>query len=163
MQHAAGLRVAAGGLALVALGGMVVMTGCRVERTRGQRHQARALESILQTEGQRLSTLDAAADPKAVVNDYRNLLGMYEDLLDATINSAWAEPSQVQKAEDDLLILADSIRDLPTYDALSPDTKVNFERQFWRNRLRPHQQWRGPGWQTKREQWEELGVGKPGI
>lgn len=153
------------GVCLAGLGvvGLVVMSGCRVERTRGQRHQARAIESVLKTEAQRLSTIEVSADPQAVVNDYRLLLGHYQDLLQATLDSAWSNPSQVQRAEDDLLLLADAIRDTPTYQSFSPDTKVNFERQFWRNRLRPHAQWRGPGWQTKREIWEELGVGKPGT
>lgn len=137
------------GAGLVAVG---LLSGCRVERTRGQRHQARAIESMLLVESQRLATQPAN---EQTVDEYRHLLGMYQELFDSTLRSAWAQPTQVQQAEDQLLNLADEVRGLDSYLAMHPDTQVNFERQFWRNRLQPWEQWRGPGWQTNREQWEE--------
>ena len=128
------------------------LAGCRVERTRGQRHQIRAIESIMEVESQRLSTSQPNAETLA---DYRHLIGMYQDLVDATLRSAWANPESVQKSEDDLLLIADAVRGLEAYQAMHPDTQVNYERQIWRNRLQPWQQWRGPGWQTNREQWDD--------
>jgi len=126
-------------------------TGCRVERTRGQRHQVRALDAILQAEADRLAATDATADPAATVEDYRHLVDMYSDLTNSMVRSATAEPISVQDAEDELILLADECRGLEAYRAWEPDTQLNFERQFWRNRLQPWQQWRGPGWQTNRE------------
>lgn len=126
-------------------------TGCRVERTRGQRHQVRALDAVLQAEADRLAAVDGSRDPAATIEDYRRLVDMYADLTNSMVRSATAKPISVQEAEDDLILLADECRGLDAYRAWSPDTQVNFERQFWRNRLQPWQQWRGPGWQTNRE------------
>ena len=127
------------------------LSGCRVERTRGQRHQIRAIESVMEVEAQRLSTQQASQE---TLEDYRHLIGMYQELVNATVRSAWAQPTQVQQAEDTLLVIADEVRALQAYQAMHPDTQVNYERQFWRNRLQPWQQWRGPGWQTNREAWD---------
>ena len=141
------MLVTAGALAMAS-----PLVGCRVERTRGQRHQIRALESVMQVEAQRLSTQTPS---DRTLQEYRQLIDLYQTALDATLRSAWAEPTQVQQAEDTLIVLADEVRMLQAFQAMHPDTQVNFERQFWRNRLQPWQQWRGPGWQTNREQWDE--------
>ena len=126
-------------------------TGCRVERTRGQRHQVRALDAVLQAEADRLAEVEIADDPAATAQEYRELVDLYSDLVNNMVRSATAEPIRVQQAEDNLILLADEARGLPAYQSWDPDTQLNFERQFWRNRLQPWQQWRGPGWQTKRE------------
>ena len=139
---------------MVTAGAMLLagfLTGCRVERNRGQRHQIRAIESVMQVEAQRLTT---QAPSDRTLQEYRDLIVMYQDLVDATVRSAWAQPTQVQQAEDTLITVADSVRGLQAFRDMHPDTQVNFERQFWRNRLQPWQQWRGPGWQTNREQWD---------
>ncbi|GJM18703.1 MAG: hypothetical protein DHS20C14_09160 [Phycisphaeraceae bacterium] len=127
------------------------LTGCRVERTRGQRHQVRALDAVLQAEADRLSVLSPSADPEGLAQDYRLLVEMQSDLINSMVRSASAEPIRVQQAEDDLILLADEARGLESYRSWSADTQLNFERQFWRNRLQPWQMWRGPGWQTNRE------------
>lgn len=145
-----GLRtVLVAGCAAALLSGL---TGCRVERTRGQRHQIRAIESVMAVEAQRLSTQEVS---QQTLDDYRHLTAMYQEILNATLRSAWAQPTQVQQAEDSLLVIADEVRALKAYQAMHPDTQVNYERQFWRNRLQPWQMWRGPGFQTNREQWDE--------
>ncbi|MFT5423188.1 MAG: hypothetical protein ACI89L_000962 [Phycisphaerales bacterium] len=145
-----GLRTAlVVGCAAVLAGGLM---GCRVERTRGQRHQIRAIESVMAVEAQRLTTLEVS---QGTLDEYRHLVSMYQDILNATLRSAWAQPTQVQQAEDSLLVIADEVRSLRAYQAMHPDTQVNYERQFWRNRLQPWQMWRGPGFQTNREQWDE--------
>ena len=137
-------------ICLVALAG-ASLTGCRVERTRGQRHQVRALDAVLQAEADRLAATDASANPSGTIEDYRRLVDLYADLTNSMVRSATADPIRVQQAEDELILLADEARGLESYRAWNPDTQLNFERQFWRNRLTPWQQWRGPGWQTHRE------------
>ena len=127
------------------------LTGCRVERTRGQRHQVRAIETVLQNESARLATLNPNTDPQRMQEEYDALLGMYSDLVNGMVRSATAEPLRVQEAEDEFILLADEVRGLETYKNWDPDTQLNFERQFWRNRLQPWQMWRGPGWHVNRE------------
>ncbi len=127
------------------------LTGCRVERTRGQRHQVRAIETVLQNEAARLATQNPGANPQQMHDEYQALLGMYSDLVNGTVRSGTAEPLRVQQAEDELILLADEVRGLEAYKQWDPDTQLNFERQFWRNRLQPWQMWRGPGWHVKRE------------
>jgi hypothetical protein len=136
---------------LLAAGLLAASTGCRVERTRGQRHQVRALDAVLQAESNRLAAMNPAADPEAYKAQMTHINRMYSDLVNAMVRSATAEPDRVQSAEDALIAIADEARGLDAYKAWHPDTQVNFERQFWRNRLQPWQQWRGPGWQTNRE------------
>ncbi|MEM7629695.1 MAG: hypothetical protein AAF995_02585 [Planctomycetota bacterium] len=128
------------------VGSIAFLGGCRTERTSGQRHQVRAIDAVLQAELDRLD-----ADPAASADDYRDMVDFYSRLTNAAVRSGNAEPHSVQSAEDDLVVLAREARGLPAFQTWNADAQVNFERQFWRNRLMPWQMWRGPGHQTNRE------------
>jgi hypothetical protein len=116
-------------------------TGCRVERTSGQRHQARAIDTILRAEHDRLN-----AEPlsEQTLEDYAHLTALYRDLVNASVYSAEAEPLTVQEAEDELRRIASEARRLPAFMMWSPEAQTNFEESFWRFRLKKWQQWRGP-------------------
>jgi hypothetical protein len=127
-------------LGLVALS---TLTGCRVERTEGQRHQARAIDTVLRAESARLNASNLSDQ---TLEDYARVNAMYQDLLHATVRSAEAEPLTVQEAEDKLREIASEARLLPAYQDWSPEAQKNFEEQFWRFRLKKWQMWRGPGY-----------------
>jgi hypothetical protein len=116
-------------------------SGCRVERTTGQRHQARAIDSILRAEALRLNEEPMS---ETTLEDYAHLNAMYQDLLHAAIRSGEAEPLTVQEAEDLLRTVASEARMLPAFQNWSPEAQKNFEENFWRFRLKKWQQWRGP-------------------
>lgn len=128
---------------VVALGALSVTTGCRVERTEGQRHQARAIDTILRAEAARLNN---APMSEQTLEDYAHLNAMYQDLVHAAVRSGEAEPLTVQEAEDKLRELASEARLLPAFQSWSPEAQKNFEEQFWRFRLKKWQMWRGPGY-----------------
>lgn len=116
-------------------------TGCRVERTTGQRHQARAIDTILRAEAMRLNNQPMS---EQTLEGYAHLNAMYQDLLHAAIRSGEAEPLTVQEAEDLLREVASEARTLEAYQGWSPEAQKNFEENFWRFRLKKWQQWRGP-------------------
>lgn len=120
---------------------LALSSGCRVERTTGQRHQARAIDSVLRAEAMRLNE---APMSETTLEDYAHLNAMYQDLLHASIRSGEAEPLTVQEAEDLLRKVASEARMLPAFQEWSPDAQKNFEENFWRFRLKKWQQWRGP-------------------
>jgi hypothetical protein len=126
------------GLALV-----TVLTGCRVERTEGQRHQARAIDGVLRAESARLNEAPLS---EQTLEDYARLNHLYQELVHAAVRSGEAEPLTVQQAEDKLREVASEARLLPAYQEWSPESQKNFEEQFWRFRLKKWQQWRGPGY-----------------
>ncbi len=129
---------------LIIVAGAAVLafsSGCRVERTTGQRHQARAVDTILRAEAIRLND---APMSETTLEDYAHLNAMYQDLLHAAIRSGEAEPLTVQEAEDLLRVVASEARMLPAYQEWSPESQKNFEENFWRFRLKKWQQWRGP-------------------
>jgi hypothetical protein len=129
------------GLAAVAAVG--VLSGCRVERTEGQRHQSRAIDSVLRAESARLNEAPLS---EQTLEDYARLNAMYQELVHAAVRSGEAEPLTVQEAEDKLRAIASEARLLPAYQDWSPEAQKNFEEQFWRFRLKKWQQWRGPGY-----------------
>jgi hypothetical protein len=120
---------------------LTLSSGCRTERTTGQRHQARAIDSVLRAEAMRLN-----AEPvsETTMEDYAHLNAMYQDLLHASIRSGEGEPLTVQEAEDLLRVVASEARMLPAFQTWSPEAQKNFEENFWRFRLKKWQQWRGP-------------------
>lgn len=120
-----------------------VLTGCRVERTEGQRHQARAIDTILRAESARLNQAELS---EQTLEDYARVNALYQELLHAAVRSGEAEPLTVQEAEDKLRAIASEARLLPAYQDWSPEAQKNFEEQFWRFRLKKWQQWRGPGY-----------------
>ncbi len=129
---------------IVILAGAMILagsTGCRVERTTGQRHQARAIDTILRAEAMRLNALPG---DEQTLEGYAHLNAMYQDLLHAAIRSGEAEPLTVQEAEDLLRQVASEARTLPAFQEWSPESQKNFEENFWRFRLKKWQQWRGP-------------------
>jgi len=129
---------------LIIVAGAAVLafsSGCRVERTTGQRHQARAVDTILRAEAMRLND---APMSETTLEDYAHLNAMYQDLLHASIRSGEAEPLTVQEAEDLLRVVASEARMLPAFQEWSPEAQKNFEENFWRFRLKKWQQWRGP-------------------
>ena len=130
-------------MGLAGLAAVTVLTGCRVERTEGQRHQARAIDSILRAEAMRLNDAPLSEE---TLEDYARLNNMYQELLHAAVRSGEAEPLTVQEAEDKLRVIASEARLLPAYQEWSPEAQKNFEEQFWRFRLQKWQQWRGPGY-----------------
>ena len=136
MNRTAKTLVIVAGAALLALS-----SGCRVERTTGQRHQARAVDTILRAEAMRLNEQPLS---ETTLEDYAHLNAMYQDLLHAAIRSGEAEPLTVQEAEDLLRVVASEARMLPAYQEWSPEAQKNFEENFWRFRLKKWQQWRGP-------------------
>lgn len=130
--------------ALILVAGAAVLalsSGCRVERTTGQRHQARAVDTILRAEALRLNEQPLS---ETTLEDYAHLNAMYQDLLHASIRSGEAEPLTVQEAEDLLRKVASEARMLPAFQEWSPEAQKNFEENFWRFRLKKWQQWRGP-------------------
>ena len=128
--------------ALVAAAAVLTLSsGCRVERTTGQRHQARAIDTILRAEAMRLNEEPMS---ETTLEDYAHLNAMYQDLLHAAIRSGEAEPLSVQEAEDLLREVASEARMLPAFQEWSPEAQKNFEENFWRFRLKKWQQWRGP-------------------
>jgi hypothetical protein len=129
-------------LGLAGLAAVSTMTGCRVERTEGQRHQARAIDTVLRAESARLNESPLS---EQTLEDYARLNNMYQELLHAAIRSGEAEPLTVQEAEDKLRVIASEARLLPAYQSWSPEAQKNFEEQFWRFRLQKWQMWRGPG------------------
>ncbi len=129
-------------LGLAGLAAVSTMTGCRVERTEGQRHQARAIDTVLRAESARLNESPLS---EQTLEDYARLNNMYQELLHAAIRSGEAEPLTVQEAEDKLRVIASEARLLPAYQSWSPEAQKNFEEQFWRFRLKKWQMWRGPG------------------
>ncbi len=136
MNRKAKTLVIVAGAAVLALS-----SGCRVERTTGQRHQARAVDTILRAEAMRLNNEPLS---ETTLEDYAHLNAMYQDLLHAAIRSGEAEPLTVQEAEDLLRKVASEARMLPAFQAWSPEAQKNFEENFWRFRLKKWQQWRGP-------------------
>lgn len=120
---------------------LALSSGCRVERTTGQRHQARAIDTILRAEAIRLNEQPLS---ETTLEDYARLNAMYQDLLHAAIRSGEAEPLTVQEAEDLLRKVASEARMLPAFQEWSPESQKNFEENFWRFRLKKWQQWRGP-------------------
>ena len=136
MNRTAKTLVIVAGAALLALS-----SGCRVERTTGQRHQARAVDTILRAEAMRLNEQPLS---ETTLEDYAHLNAMYQDLLHAAIRAGEAEPLTVQEAEDLLRVVASEARMLPAYQEWSPEAQKNFEENFWRFRLKKWQQWRGP-------------------
>ncbi|MBL4698241.1 MAG: hypothetical protein JKX70_05345 [Phycisphaerales bacterium] len=129
---------------LIVIAGAAVLafsSGCRIERTTGQRHQARAVDSILRAEAMRLND---APMSETTLEDYAHLNAMYQDLLHAAIRSGEGEPLTVQESEDLLREVASEARMLPAYQTWSPESQKNFEENFWRFRLKKWQQWRGP-------------------
>ena len=120
---------------------LALSSGCRVERTTGQRHQARAIDTILRAEAIRLNEQPLS---ETTLEDYAHLNAMYQDLLHAAIRSGEAEPLTVQEAEDLLRKVASEARMLPAFQEWSPESQKNFEENFWRFRLKKWQQWRGP-------------------
>ncbi|RMH26468.1 MAG: hypothetical protein D6692_09215 [Planctomycetota bacterium] len=129
-------------LCLAGLAAVSTMTGCRVERTEGQRHQARAIDTVLRAEAARLNESPLS---EQTLEDYARLNHLYQELLHAAIRSGEAEPLTVQEAEDKLRVIASEARLLPAYQSWSPEAQKNFEEQFWRFRLQKWQMWRGPG------------------
>lgn len=136
MNRKAKTLVIVAGAAVLALS-----SGCRVERTTGQRHQARAVDTILRAEALRLNDQPMS---ETTLEDYAHLNAMYQDLLHAAIRSGEAEPLTVQEAEDLLREVASEARMLPAFQEWSPESQKNFEENFWRFRLKKWQQWRGP-------------------
>jgi hypothetical protein len=130
-------------MGLTGLAFATVLTGCRVERTEGQRHQARAIDTVLRAESARLNEAPLS---EQTLEDYARLNAMYTELLHAAVRSGEAEPLTVQEAEDKLRTIASEARLLPAYQDWSPEAQKNFEEQFWRFRLKKWQQWRGPGY-----------------
>lgn len=126
---------------VAAVATLTLASGCRVERTTGQRHQARAISTILDAESMRLNEQPLS---ETTLEDYAHLNAMYQDLLHASIRSGEAEPLSVQEAEDLLRRVASEARMLPAYQSWSPEAQKNFEENFWRFRLKKWQQWRGP-------------------
>lgn len=135
-----GKMILTGVLAAAAAG---ALTGCRVERTEGQRHQARAIDTILRAESARLNASELS---EQTLEDYARLNAMYAELLHAAVRSGEAEPLTVQEAEDKMREIASEARLLPAYQSWSPEAQKNFEEQFWRFRLKKWQMWRGPGY-----------------
>ncbi len=136
MNRRAQTLIVVAGAAVLALS-----SGCRVERTTGQRHQARAVDTILRAEAMRLNEQPLS---ETTLEDYAHLNAMYQDLLHAAIRSGEAEPLTVQEAEDLLRKVASEARMLPAFQEWSPEAQKNFEENFWRFRLKKWQQWRGP-------------------
>ena len=131
---------------LIVLAGVAMLsatTGCRTERTTGQRHQARAVDTILRAEAMRLNEAPLS---ETTLEDYAHLNAMYQDLLHAAIRSGEGEPLTVQESEDLLRKIASEARMLPAFQEWSPESQKNFEENFWRFRLKKWQQWRGPGY-----------------
>lgn len=126
---------------VAAVATLTLSGGCRVERTTGQRHQARAISTILDAESMRLNEQPLS---ETTLEDYAHLNAMYQDLLHAAVRSGEAEPLSVQEAEDLLRQVASEARMLPAYQTWSPEAQKNFEENFWRFRLKKWQQWRGP-------------------
>jgi predicted nucleic-acid-binding protein len=129
---------------LIIIAGAAVLSfssGCRTERTTGQRHQARAVDTILRAEAMRLNE---APMSETTLEDYAHLNAMYQDLLHAAIRSGEGEPLTVQESEDLLRKVASEARMLPAFQEWSPESQKNFEENFWRFRLKKWQQWRGP-------------------
>jgi len=129
---------------LIVIAGAAVLafsSGCRTERTTGQRHQARAVDTILRAEAMRLND---APMSETTLEDYAHLNAMYQDLLHAAIRSGEGEPLTVQESEDLLRVVASEARMLPAFQEWSPESQKNFEENFWRFRLKKWQQWRGP-------------------
>lgn len=54
-----------------------VLTGCRVERTEGQRHQARAIDTILRAESARLNQAELS---EQTLEDYARVNALYQEL-----------------------------------------------------------------------------------
>ena len=109
-------------LGLAGLAAVSTMTGCRVERTEGQRHQARAIDTVLRAEAARLNE---APLNEQTLEDYAHLNAMYQDLLLAAVRSGEAEPLTVQSAEDKLREIASEARLLPAYQSWSPEAQKN--------------------------------------
>jgi hypothetical protein len=128
---------------LALLSVLLVQGGCRVERTTGQRHQARAIDTILRAEAERLNDMPMSEN---TLEGYAHLNTLYRDLLNAAVRSGEAEPLTVQQAEDELRRIASEARQLPAFLSWSPEAQTNFEESFWRFRLKKWQQWRGPGY-----------------
>ncbi|MBO6512617.1 MAG: hypothetical protein JJ974_01460 [Phycisphaerales bacterium] len=131
---------------IVILAGALVLalsSGCRVERTTGQRHQARAIDTILRAEAGRLNDEPLA---EGTLEDYAHLNQLYIDLVNAAVRSGEADPLTVQEAEDELRRIASEARQLEAFRMWSPEAQANFEESFWRFRLKKWQQWRGPGY-----------------
>lgn len=116
-------------------------SGCRVERTTGQRHQARAIDTILRAEADRLNDESLS---EGTLEDYAHLNQLYIDLVNAAVRSGEADPLTVQEAEDELRRIASEARQLEAFHMWSPESQSNFEESFWRFRLKKWQQWRGP-------------------
>lgn len=133
----------AAGLAL----GLWGMAGCRIERTRGQRTQARAIDAVLYAEAERLRRDAESNGPsEELAADYQRLIVLYDELLDSALQSGEGRPQPVQHAEDDLADLAAVARELPAFRAWDEHAQSNFEDQFWKARSRNWQIWRGPGY-----------------
>lgn len=128
---------------LAGVAGVGGLSGCRVERTEGQRHQARAIDTVLRAESARLND---SAPSEQTLEDYARVNTMYQQLVHAAVRSGEAEPLTVQESEDILREIASRARLLPAYQEWSPEAQKNFEEQFWRFRLKKWKMWRGPGY-----------------
>lgn len=122
---------------------LVFASGCRIERTRGQRRQVQAIDTILRVEAGRIAAQPASAATSA---DYARLVSLYTDLTAAAIASGSAVPDQVQFAEDELLVIIGEARSLEAYRAWDPESQRNLDKRFWSSRLTKWRQWRGPGY-----------------
>ena len=122
----------------VLLAGTMVLTGCRVERTSGQRTRAREIQGVLNSEAARLADQGMVAR-----EDFERLVGHYQDLTLAVIRSAEARPIRVQDAEDELNRLAREVKELEAYQQRSEKAQRDFERAMDRGEMAPWKQWRG--------------------
>lgn len=122
----------------VLLAGTAVLTGCRVERTKGQRTRAREVQGVLNSEAARL-----AEQPTISREEFERLAMLYDDLTLAVIRSAEAKPLRVQDAEDTLDRLAIEVKELPAYQDRSARAHSDFERTMEKNQLPAWKQWRG--------------------
>ena len=102
-------------------------SGCRVERTTGQRHQARAIDTILRAEADRLNDQSLS---EGTLEDYAHLNQLYIDLVNAAVRSGEADPLTVQEAEDELRRIASEARQLEAFHMWSPESQANFEESF---------------------------------
>ncbi len=122
----------------VLLAGTAVLSGCRVERTRGQRSRAREIQGVLNSEAARLAGQGMIAQ-----EDFERIVGHYQDLTLAVIRSAEARPIRVQDAEDELNRLAAEVKDLEAYQQRSDRAQRDFEHAMDRGEMAPWKQWRG--------------------
>ncbi len=122
----------------VLMAGTMVLGGCRVERTRGQRSRAREIQGVLNSEAARLAQSDSIAR-----EDFERVVGYYHDLTLAVIRSAEARPIRVQDAEDELDRLALEVQDLGAFQDRTPRAQNDFEHTMASGQMPAWKQWRG--------------------